>query len=134
MKDPLQIIVQTQARAYGHLLRGSESLLAQESICWTERLLLKIVRAVSARRLEQFLDVLPETTAENEGLERLKESMLEAAVEASLGGHDLSHWQQVENGWQATCRLCQATLWVGENGLKYSLLENSCSGWEGTED
>lgn len=52
--------------------------------------------------------------------------LIEAAAEAALGGHDLGQWQQVENGWQATCRLCEFTVWVGDDGMRYSLLEDEC--------
>lgn len=66
---------------------------------------------------------------EQEKEAKLKESLIEAAVEAVLGGHELERWQQVETGWQATCKLCDATVWVGENGLGYSLLADSCAGY-----
>lgn len=59
-----------------------------------------------------------------------REAHLEAIAEAALGGHELGEWHEVENGWQAACKLCQATTWIGKNGLRYSLLENSCSGRE----
>ncbi len=53
---------------------------------------------------------------------------MEAAVEAALGGHDLGEWQPQENGYQAACRVCGATTWVGEKGLRYSLLADVCVG------
>ncbi len=66
--------------------------------------------------------------SDDESLARLKESMLEAQVEAALGGHDLAEWEQTGNGYQAICRLCQSTTWVKMNGLRYSLLANTCPG------
>ena len=62
--------------------------------------------------------------------EQLREAHLEAMVEAALGGHELGHWEQVENGLQAACQLCEMTTWIGETGLRYSLLEDSCPGRE----
>ncbi len=61
---------------------------------------------------------------------RLKESILEAQVEAALGDHNLTQWEDVENGYQAVCKLCQVTTWVGENGLRYSLLADTCPNQE----
>ena len=66
--------------------------------------------------------------SDEESLSRLKESMLEAQVEAALGGHNLAPWESTENGYQAVCQLCQASTWVKTNGLRYSLLANTCPG------
>lgn len=63
-------------------------------------------------------------------LATLKESMLDAQVEAALGGHDLAQWEQIEKGFQSRCHLCQATTWVKTSGLRYSLLANICPGLE----
>lgn len=57
----------------------------------------------------------------------VKEALLEAMAEAALGVHDLSEWEEVENGWQARCGRCGRTTWIGENGLRYGLLEDTCS-------
>jgi hypothetical protein len=53
----------------------------------------------------------------------------EARAQAALGGHDLGPFDEVEDdegpaGWQATCRLCGRTVWVGASGLMYTLLAN----------
>lgn len=62
-----------------------------------------------------------------------KRSMLEAAVNAALAGHDLTSFEPVEyvdgrpNGYQARCRRCGQTAWVGPQGLLYSLLSETCS-------
>ena len=59
----------------------------------------------------------------------LKEAMLEAKAEAALDGHDLGSFEPAETiigGYQAECRLCHSTIWVGDTGLKYSLLEKQC--------
>jgi len=60
----------------------------------------------------------------------LKESILEVQVEAHFTGHDLSGFEEVTvteiGGYQARCRKCGKTVWVGETGLIYSLLGDSC--------
>lgn len=57
-------------------------------------------------------------------------SMWEIVVNATLDGHDLGAWELTarEGGWQASCRTCGGTAWVGMSGLQYSLLENHCFG------
>lgn len=60
----------------------------------------------------------------------VKEAMLEAAIEAALGGHDLAPWEQLDesgNEYQAHCKLCLKTTWVGSS-LRYSILEDTCPG------
>ena len=60
------------------------------------------------------------------------ESMLEIAVNAAAAGHDLSGFEPVQdgdakpNGYQAKCRKCGQTAWVGDSGLIYSLLDSEC--------
>lgn len=59
-----------------------------------------------------------------------KASMLEVMVEASIQGHDLRPFEpadEITGGYQSICRQCGQSLWVGENGLMYSLLEGGCS-------
>jgi hypothetical protein len=58
----------------------------------------------------------------------LRESFLELHVNAALAGQDLGPFERVENGYQARCRRCGQTAWVGENGVQYSLLGQACSG------
>ncbi len=55
-------------------------------------------------------------------------AILHARVNAALSGHDLGPFDEVDNGYQAACRLCGKTVWVGESGLMYSLLEDVCEG------
>lgn len=68
--------------------------------------------------------------------QELREAILEAQAEAALGGHDLGPFEPVEdqdgrpNGYEAECRLCKLTSWVGPQGLRYSLLESECPGEE----
>ncbi|MFN2137908.1 MAG: hypothetical protein ACK2UK_18280 [Candidatus Promineifilaceae bacterium] len=58
--------------------------------------------------------------------------MLEIAVEAAFGGHELSGFEKVDaatglpDGFEAKCRRCGRSAWVGEQGLAYSLLEHVC--------
>ncbi len=60
--------------------------------------------------------------------EAADESMMEVMVDAALTGHDLAEWILVEdgNGWQARCRRCHGTVWVGTSGMQYSLLAACC--------
>lgn len=61
-----------------------------------------------------------------------RESMLEVMVNAALTGHDLAGFEPVNEagshstGWQAVCRLCGGSVWVGKSGLVYSLLAEQC--------
>ena len=60
---------------------------------------------------------------------QLREAILEAQIEASLWNHDLGPFNRVEavtGGLQAECRLYGATSWVGDKGIRYSLLEDIC--------
>jgi hypothetical protein len=66
---------------------------------------------------------------------RLRENVLEAQVEAAFQGHDLGPFEPVENtitGFQAVCRKCGQSIWVGKNGLMYSLLGERCNIHENT--
>ena len=55
------------------------------------------------------------------------EAMLEIAVNAALGEHDLSGFDVVDaavglpEGFEVRCRRCGRTAWVGEDGLMCSL-------------
>jgi hypothetical protein len=64
--------------------------------------------------------------------EAADESMMEIMVNAALAGHDLAEWSLVEDGrgWQARCRVCGETVWVGMTGVQYSLLSDRCLGME----
>lgn len=54
------------------------------------------------------------------------ESIEEAAAEAAAGGHELTPFVKVENGFQATCTNCGLTTWVGHSGVRYSILSQQC--------
>jgi hypothetical protein len=59
-----------------------------------------------------------------------KASMLEVMVEAALHGHDLGPFEPAEasgGGYNAVCRQCGWSVWVGNNGLMYTLLKENCS-------
>lgn len=61
-----------------------------------------------------------------------KQSLLESMVNAALAGHDLDPFEPHDGqgataGYQAICKRCKKSVWVGENGLIYSLLEESCA-------
>jgi len=58
-----------------------------------------------------------------------KESILSIQVNAALAGHDLGPFEPVEvltGGYEARCRNCNQSAWVGDSGLMYSLLDDSC--------
>lgn len=59
-----------------------------------------------------------------------KDTVLEIQVNAALAGHDLGPFESAETltgGYQARCRRCGRTVWVGDNGLMYSLLGDKCA-------
>ena len=124
----IQQALQMRARAYRQLLSGSESLLEGDRLYWTEKALLSLLRELSRRRLQQLAAVWLEPGPDEEAPAALRESMVEAMAEAALGGHELSQWEPVENGYQARCSLCGMTSWLGPDGLRYSLLEDECPG------
>lgn len=128
MSESVQQSLQMRARAYRQLLSGSESLLEGDRLYWTEKALLTLLRELSRRRLQQLAAAWPEPGPTEEAPAALKESMIEAMAEAALGGHELSQWEPVENGYQARCSLCDMTTWLGPDGLRYSVLEDECPG------
>lgn len=69
--------------------------------------------------------------------DRFREAILEAQIEASLGAHDIGSFEEVTDtvtgGYEARCKICAGTIWVGYNGLRYSLLEDTCRGEEGKD-
>ena len=127
-REKIQQALKMRARAYRQLLSGSESLLESESLYWTEKALLSLLRELSRRRLQQLGALWPEPGPAEEAPAALRESMMEAMAEAALGGHELSQWDTVENGYQARCSLCGMTSWIGPDGLRYSVLEDECPG------
>jgi len=124
----MQQALQMRARAYRQLLSGSESLLEGDRLYWTEKALLSLLRELSRRRLQQLAAIMPEPGPAEKAPAALRESMIEAMAEAALGGHELSQWEPVENGYQARCSLCGMTTWLGPDGLRYSILEDECTG------
>ncbi len=115
--------------AYSQLLQGAEALHKDGTLFWTERWLLRLIATVAARRLAQLGSILPtKRPLANEA--RVKVALLEAAVEAVLGGHDLVPWVPTDDGWQAACKACGQTTWIGHNGLRYSLLAETCPSFQ----
>lgn len=59
-----------------------------------------------------------------------KDAILQAQVDAALSGHDIGPFEPVNTwttgGYDAHCRQCGKSVWVGDSGLHYSLLEDSC--------
>lgn len=122
--EELKTKLKLKKLAYFQLYQGADDLLENGTLFWTERLLLRLVRRLASERMKQVGDVtaLDDGTAEREA----REAHLEAMAEAALGGHELGEWEQVENGWQARCSRCGQTTWIGDNGLRYGLLDESC--------
>jgi hypothetical protein len=59
------------------------------------------------------------------------ESRLEMMVEAALAGHDIGPFEPADattGGYEAACRRCGRSVWVGDDGLIYSLLAERCPG------
>jgi hypothetical protein len=124
--DKLRDQFQAQRRAYQELARSSDLLLAGH-LFWTEQALLRLVRTVARQRLTQISAVLPAPqVADPVPGSDFRPAMMEAMAEAALGGHELGQWEVVENGYQATCQRCGMTTWLGNEGLRYSLLADSC--------
>ena len=59
-REKIQQALKMRARAYRQLLSGSESLLESESLYWTEKALLSLLRELSRRRLQQLGALWPE--------------------------------------------------------------------------
>ena len=56
------------------------------------------------------------------------EAMLQMAVDAAAGGHDMRPVEGGDSGHKTICRRCGMTVWIGDNGLTYSLLADVCPG------
>ncbi len=112
--------------AYKSLFIVSISLLELGAIHWTERILLRLVHALSKQRLGQIKGAFPDdVTGEDE--KQLKENMLEARIEAALGNHHLGEWGQLEDGqgYQAACANCGGTVFVNHKTI-YTILQDRC--------
>jgi len=114
--------------AYRELFLGSQTLIELDSLSWTECLLLRLVHHIARQRLAQIGEPaasLPDSVADD----RLRANMLEFQVESSLAGHDLSGWEEAEDGlgYQAMCRRCRASVYVS-GGPVYSILAETCPG------
>ena len=65
---------------------------------------------------------------------KAREAMLEVMVNVAGGGHDLTGFDPIQdqdrdpNGYEARCRRCNLTAWVGDGGSIYSLLAAECPG------
>ncbi|MGB3714515.1 MAG: hypothetical protein WA996_08815 [Candidatus Promineifilaceae bacterium] len=58
--------------------------------------------------------------------ESAKAAILEAQVNTALTDHDLGPFEPVDTvngGYQAVCRKCGKSVWVGDSGVTYRLLK-----------
>jgi hypothetical protein len=124
-REEIKTRLKLKKLAYSQLYQSADDLLQDDALFWTERLLMRLVRHVAGTRLRQLAEVMP-VGEEATAVEQTKAAHLEAMAEAALGGHDLGEWEQVENGWQARCKSCGQTSWIGDTGLRYGLLEEQC--------
>jgi hypothetical protein len=64
-----------------------------------------------------------------------RESILESQVNAALAGYDIGPFEpgvsEAGRGWQARCRRCDRSVWVGRNRVMYSLLGECFTGRTG---
>jgi hypothetical protein len=61
--------------------------------------------------------------------ESAKGAILEVQVNATLSGHDIGPFEPVDTitgGYQAVCRKCGKTALIGDSGVMYSLLGETC--------
>jgi hypothetical protein len=62
--------------------------------------------------------------------ESAKATNFEVQVNAALNGHDIGPFEPVDTvsgGYQAVCRRCGKSVWVGDSGVMYSLLGEECA-------
>ncbi|MGB3716231.1 MAG: hypothetical protein WA996_17560 [Candidatus Promineifilaceae bacterium] len=59
-------------------------------------------------------------------VQKLNATILESQVNAALSGYDIGPFESVERGYQAVCRTCGKSIWVGDSGVMYSLLGERC--------
>lgn len=75
-----------------------------------------------------------DTIKKNGRMDAANEGMLQIAVNAAAGGHDMTGFEPVQdqdgdpNGHQAVCRRCGLSAWVDDSGMQYSLLAADCPG------
>ena len=67
---------------------------------------------------------------DTENIKVVNENILEIQVEAHLQGRDLASFElcEDEKGYEARRQQCGGTVWVGRQGLIYSLLSERCPG------
>ena len=115
-------------KAYRELFLGSQTLIEMDALSWRERWLLRLVNRIARHRLAQIGEAAV-SFSDPVVDDRLRATMLEFQVEASLAGHDLSGWEETEDGpeYQAICRRCGASVYVSD-GPVYSILDETCPG------
>lgn len=56
--------LKNQGVAYRQLVQGSDELLANHALFWTERLLLRLVRSLYRKRLREIVSIVDNDTAD----------------------------------------------------------------------
>lgn len=112
--------------AYQNLFLSSTELLELDSLFWTEKGLLKLVNALSQKRIQRLNAILSQDRTEADNIV-LRANMLEAQAVAALGGHRLGEWEELEDntGFQAACSACDGSVFVSTSTL-YSILADTC--------
>jgi hypothetical protein len=112
--------------AYQNLFLGSMELLELDSLFRTEKGLLKLVNALSQKRIQRLNAILSQDRTEADNIV-LRANMLEAQAVAALGGHQLGEWEELEGsaGFQAACTDCDGSVFVSASTL-YSILADTC--------
>ena len=121
-------LVRLKWLAYNDLQLSIQILFFQEkTIHWLEKVLLKWVRQISKNRIKQLAPgiLTPDLNEDDQKLRKISE---EARAEAEAGNHKLSSWVSGHEGWRANCQVCGRTTWLGLDGLRFSWLDELCTG------
>ena len=126
--EEIDHLVRLKWLAYNDLQMSIQVLLFEEkTIYWLERRLLKLVRWFALARIKQLASGVP--TLDINGKEaRLDKSNAEALAEAEAGNHKLGQWASANGGWRAICQVCGKSTWLSLEGLRYSWLDEPCTG------
>ena len=121
-------LVRLKWLAYNDLQMSIQILFFQEkTINRLEKVQLKLVRQIAQTRIKQLAPSIL-TPDLNEDDDKLQKSSEEARAEAEAGNHKLGGWVSGHGGWRAICQVCGKTTWLGLDGLRFSWLDEPCTG------